>query len=73
MPEKTSKSVFQALMRTRLGFVIEFGRPDSIITTTKNLVKLFAQKSGLDSVLAFPSTLSPWLVSGVSSSWEQRL
>lgn len=65
MPERTSKSVFQALMRTRLGFVIEFGRPDSIITTTKNLVKLFARKSGLDSVLAFPSILSPWLVSGV--------
>lgn len=29
-------------MRTRLGFVIEFGRPGSIITTTKNLVQLFA-------------------------------
>lgn len=38
-------------MRTRLEFVIEFGLPDSIITTTKNLVKLFAQKSGVDSVL----------------------
>lgn len=33
---------FRPLMRTRLGFVIEFGRPGSIITTTKNLVQLFA-------------------------------
>lgn len=32
---------FRPLMRTRLGFVIEFGHPGSIITTTKNLVQLF--------------------------------
>lgn len=45
------KDCFSSLMRTRLEFVIEFGLPDSIITTTKNLVKLFAQKSGVDTVL----------------------
>lgn len=33
-------------MSTRLEFVIEFGLPDSIITTTKNLVRLFALESG---------------------------
>lgn len=39
----THQRVFlRPLMRTRLGFVIEFGRPGSIITTTKNLVQLFA-------------------------------
>lgn len=41
--------LFSSVMRTHLEFVIEFGFPDSIITTTKNLVRLFAQKSGVDS------------------------
>lgn len=42
------KDCYSSLMSTRLEFVIEFGLPDSIITTTKNLVRLFALESGVE-------------------------